>query len=176
MLSSTPNRPTAANRSKTGQRGMMLIESLVAIMIIVFGILGIAGLTARSVTSSGQAQYRTEAGMFAAQIVQAISLKVDRSSPAALTESLQALQHQPSGSAQQCSFSGSATSNSELVQLLLAARGGVADVHGLPGATAASQQILVNTTGDLNQVTVALCWQAPHDQALRNYQIQAYVH
>lgn len=153
----------------------MLIESLVAIMIIVLGILGIAGLTARSVTSAGQAQYRTEAGMFAAQIVQTISLKVNRSSPAALAASLQRLQHQPSGGAQ-CSFSGTATTNSELSGVLSAARGEVTNVHGLPGAEAAGQQILVNTTGDLNQVTVTLCWQAPHDAALRNYQIQAYVH
>jgi Tfp pilus assembly protein PilV len=155
---------------------MMLIEALVATMIIVLGILGIAGLTARSVTWAGQAQYRTEAGMFAAQMVQAISLKVDRSSPATLAASLQALQHQPSGDVQQCRFSGSATSNGELIQLLSAARGEDDNVHGLPGATAAGQQILVNTTGDLNQVTVSLCWQAPHDEALRNYQIQAYVH
>lgn len=176
MLSPSHRMPAPARTSRPDQRGMMLIESLVAIMIIVLGILGIAGLTARSVTWSGQAQYRTEAGIFAAQIVQAISLKVDRSSPETLAASLQALQHQPSGSAQQCSFSGSATSNSELAQLLSAARGAEANVHGLPGATQAGQQILVNTTGDLNQVTVALCWQAPHDEALRSYQIQAYVH
>ena len=154
----------------------MLIESLVAIMIIVFGILGIAGLTARSVTWAGQAQYRTEAGMYASQIVQTISLKVDRSSPEALAESLRGLQHQPSGGIAQCSFSGTGTSNRELRAVLSAARGEETNVHGLPGAQEAGQQILVNTTGGLNQVTVTLCWQAPHDAGLRNYQIQAYVH
>lgn len=158
------------------QRGMMLIESLVAIMIIVLGILGIAGLTARSVTYAGQANYRTEAGMYAAQMVQLISLKVDRSSPEALAASLLAMQHQPSGSVNQCRFDGAPTSNAELLNLLSAAYGGPADVDGLPGAVAAGQQILVNTAGGLNQVSVTLCWQAPHDPALRNYQIQAYVH
>lgn len=166
-------RPIRANAN---QRGMMLIESLVAIVIIVFGILGIAGLTARSVTWAGQAQYRTEAGMYATQIVQTISLKVDRSSPEALAASLLALQHQPGGSAQQCSFSGRETSNTELGQLLLAARGQASNVHGLPGALPSGQQVLVNTSGGVNQVSVTLCWQAPHDGALRNYQVQAYVH
>lgn len=158
------------------QRGMMLIESLVAIMIIVLGILGIAGLTARSVTYAGQANYRTEAGMYAAQMVQLISLKVDRSSPEALAASLQDMQHQPSGSVEQCIFSGSEAGNTELRNLLSAARGGPQYVNGLPGAVPSGQQILVNTAGGLNQVSVTLCWKAPHDPALRNYQIQAYVH
>lgn len=158
------------------QRGMMLIESLVAIMIIVLGILGIAGLTARSVTYAGQANYRTEAGMYAAQMVQLISLKVDRSSPEALAASLQGMQHQPSGSVAQCRFGGAKTNNVELINLLRAAHRGTQNVVGLPGAVDAGQQILVNTAGGLNQVSVTLCWQAPHDPALRNYQIQAYVH
>lgn len=154
----------------------MLIESLVAIMIIVLGILGIAGLTARSVTSAGQAQYRTEAGIYASQIVQTISLKVNRNTPETLAASLQHMQHQASGSVAQCSFSGTATENFELGNLLSAARGGPQHVHGLPGAVYSGQQILVDTTGGLNKVTVTLCWKAPHDAALRNYQIQAYVH
>lgn len=170
----TPRKAMPARAS--GQRGMMLIESLVAIMIIVLGILGIAGLTARSVTWAGQAHYRTEAGMYATQIVQTISLKVDRSTPETLAESLQGLQHQSSGSIAQCRFSGTETSNTELRAVLSAARGVVTNVHGLPGAEEAGQQVLINTTGGLNQVTVTLCWQAPHDPALRNYQIQAYVH
>ncbi len=176
MLSATPYGPTAANRSKTGQRGMMLIESLVAIMIIVFGILGIAGLTARSVTSSGQAQYRTEAGMFAAQIVQAISLKVDRSSPEALAASLQKMQHQPEGSLELCSFSGELAENTDVRNLLSVVRGDTREVQGLPGGVARRQQILVDTSDGLNKVTVTLCWVVPRDDALRNYQIQAYVH
>ena len=176
MLISRMALPAHSHATAAGQRGMMLIESLVAIMIIVFGILGIAGLTARSVNWSGQAHYRTEAGMYASQIVQAISLKVDRSSPAALAASLLELQHQPNGNVAQCRFSGQSTEDFELGNLLSAARGGPEHVLGLPGAVYAGQQILVNTTGGLNQVTVTLCWQAPHDAGLRNYQIQAYVH
>ena len=167
---------TARPLRASGQRGMMLIESLVSIMIIVLGILGIAGLTARSVTVAGQAQYRTEAGMYAAQIVQLISLKVDRSSPEMLAATLLEMQHQPSGTVTQCVFSGSEAGDMDLINLLSAARGGPQHVDGLPGAVAAGQQILVNTTGGLNQISVTLCWKAPHDPAPRNYQIQAYVH
>lgn len=161
------------------QRGMMMIEALAAIVIVMLGILGIAGLTAKSVTSAGHAQYRTEAGMYAEQIVQMISLKVDRSSPQNLTDSLLALQHQANGNGL-CNFSGAEIPDTEpeLVNTLKAARGdtGVGGyVHGLPGAEAAGQQILVNT-GNNNQVTVTLCWQGPGDKAKRSYQLQAYVH
>ncbi|GAB2728686.1 MAG: hypothetical protein ACN6O1_16820 [Comamonas sp.] len=171
-----PRMTAPAYAAASGQRGMMLIESLVAIMIIVFGILGIAGLTARSVNWSGQAHYRTEAGMYAAQIVQAISLRVDRSSPEALAASLQNMQHQPDGSLELCSFSGKQAENVDVLNLLSAARGGPQHVQGLPGGVPTRQQILVNTSNGLNQVTVTLCWLSPQDAALRNYQIQAYVH
>jgi len=176
MLISRMALPAHSHATAAGQRGMMLIESLVAIMIIVFGILGIAGLTARSVNWSGQAHYRTEAGMYASQIVQAISLKVDRSSPQALAASLQKMQHRVSGSVERCSFSGAEADNNDVINLLSAARGGPQHVLGLPGAVPTGQQILVDTTDGLNKVTVTLCWQAPHDAGLRNYQIQAYVH
>ena len=80
------------------QRGMMLIEAMVSILLLMLGILGIAGLTAKSTALSGQAQYRTEAGMYAAQIIHLMSLSVDRSSPTALAQSLEAFAHQAGGS------------------------------------------------------------------------------
>lgn len=166
------------------QHGMMMIEALAAIVIVMLGILGIAGLTAKSVTSAGHAQYRTEAGMYAEQIVQMISLKVDRSSPTALAASLDAFKYQTGGSL--CAFSGSSNGgssslDSEIGNVLKAALGqanvqqGVAYVHGLPGAKAAGQQISVSRINGVDQVKVTLCWQAPGDKAPRNYQLLAYV-
>lgn len=161
--------PKTAPKAMVGQRGMMLIESLVAILLIVLGIMGIAGLTARSLTSTGQAHYRTEAGLYAAQIVHNISLKVDRSSPEALAASLQQFKHQTTGDSALCSFSGAGTDNADLGNILSA-------VRGLPGAVEAHQQILVDTSTGLNQVTVTLCWEAQANTGLRNYQLQAYIH
>ena len=68
-LNRSPEFRFAARRSRKQQRGMMIIEAMVSVLIVLLGILGIAGLVARSTTLTGQAQYRTEAGMFAEQIV-----------------------------------------------------------------------------------------------------------
>ena len=43
------------------QRGMFLLEALIAILIVSFGILGIVGLQARSISYTNDAQYRGEA-------------------------------------------------------------------------------------------------------------------
>ena len=160
------------------QHGMMLIEAMVSILLLLLGILGIAGLTAKSMALSGQAQYRTEAGIYAAQIIQLVSLSVDRSSTSTLAQSLKAFEHQPDGT-ERCAYSGTELSEtSELGKVLKAARG--ADTAnpglGLPGATESGQQVVVNTGNDLNQVTVRLCWQGPSDTAKRIYEIQAFVH
>lgn len=51
------------------QAGVMLIEALVAILIISFGILGLVGLQARSIADVAQARYRNEAAQLANRIV-----------------------------------------------------------------------------------------------------------
>lgn len=159
---------------RNSQSGMMIIEALVAIMIVMLGLMGIAGLTAKSTTVAGQAQYRTEAGMYADQIIQMISLRVNRASAAALATSLQAFEHQATdGDA--CVFGGAATSDAVLEDILKAARGAVTGVAGLPGAQDTGQQVKVDTNNN-NQVTVTLCWKGPGDAAMRNYRIQAFVH
>lgn len=47
------------------QGGAFLLEALVAILVISFGILGIVGLQARSLKAVGDAQYRGEAAFYA---------------------------------------------------------------------------------------------------------------
>lgn len=105
-------------RQGRNQHGIVLIESLVSIVIVMTGILGIAGLTMKSATWAGHAQYRTEAGMFASQIVRLIELKVSRSSPENLASSLTAFQHQPDG--EMCDFSGSSAGDSTFKGVLKA--------------------------------------------------------
>lgn len=181
MLKTSPLRRrsarTAAKQARRGQqRGMMILESLVSIMIVMLGIVGIASLLAKSTALSGQAQYRTEAGMFAEQIIQMISLSVDRSTPDTLAASLKTFEHQGSGG-NDCDFSGGTVSDSTPVgELLKAARGDLNNVAGLPGAKAAWQQVQIDTTNNINKVSVKLCWQGSTDLAKRNYEIHAFVH
>lgn len=51
------------------ERGGMLIEALVAILIFSLGILGIVGLQGTAVQQSGDARYRSEAAQLAEQLV-----------------------------------------------------------------------------------------------------------
>jgi type IV pilus assembly protein PilV len=60
-------RPQPAARRP--QRGMMLIEALIAILIFSVGILGIVGLQATAVQQSGDARYRAQAAELAQQLL-----------------------------------------------------------------------------------------------------------
>jgi type IV pilus assembly protein PilV len=51
------------------QRGSMLLEALIAILIFSLGILAIVGLQAGAVKLSSDAKYRTDANLFANQII-----------------------------------------------------------------------------------------------------------
>jgi type IV pilus assembly protein PilV len=67
----TPRRPLPAfgARSPGGQRGMMLLEVLIAVMVFSIGILGIVGLQAASIRHVNDAQYRGEAIFLANALV-----------------------------------------------------------------------------------------------------------
>lgn len=54
---------------RSGQRGAMLLEALIAILIFSLGILALVGLQAASVNSVAQAKYRTDAAFLANQII-----------------------------------------------------------------------------------------------------------
>lgn len=53
----------------TKQRGSVLLESLIAILIFSMGILAIVGLQAASIKNTASAKYRTDASMLANQII-----------------------------------------------------------------------------------------------------------
>ncbi|RYF48163.1 MAG: hypothetical protein EOO27_36000, partial [Comamonadaceae bacterium] len=93
------------------QRGMFLIEALVAVLLFMLGILGIVGVSGYAVMGQSDAQYRTMAASLAAEMTQQAWLSVARSAnpsaeirAAELRTSLEALEHQPGGD--NCDFSG----------------------------------------------------------------------
>lgn len=57
-------------RSGAAQRGLSLIEVLVAVVIISLGMLGMAGLQASSLRGSQSAVYRAQAAQFAADMAE----------------------------------------------------------------------------------------------------------
>jgi type IV pilus assembly protein PilV len=57
------------NSSKYNQKGSMLLEVLIAILIFSFGILAIVGLQAVSIKNGSQAKYRTAASFLANEMI-----------------------------------------------------------------------------------------------------------
>ena len=57
------------NSSNFTQKGVMLLEALVAILLVSFGILGLVGLWAVSIKGASEAKYRTDAGFLANEMI-----------------------------------------------------------------------------------------------------------
>ena len=165
--------------SSRGQRGVFMIEALVAILVFTIGMLGMLGLAARGMSAQADARYRNEAANYANELASVIALGVDRSalavSPTSIQNSLPAFQHQPSPAPPNtgCSFTGTATTNAG-VQAVLDRM--VAAGSGLPGATAAGQQIHVDASNaGFNRVTITLCWKAADDVVSRRHTFVTYI-
>ncbi len=61
--------PLSMQRHRSGQRGMTLIEVLVAMIVLSFGMISFAGLQAVSIKQGKMAQYRTVASQLASDYV-----------------------------------------------------------------------------------------------------------
>ena len=55
--------------SHPAQRGILLLEALIAILIISFGVLGLVGLWANSVKNASEAKYRSDASFLANEMI-----------------------------------------------------------------------------------------------------------
>lgn len=158
-----------------GQRGFMLLESLIAILIFSFGVLGMVAINARSVQAAADAEYRAEAARLADEMIGRIALEVDRgadrTSPtqvaAAIAADLPNFAHRVTTTSA-CNFNGAASAEGAVTNW-------AAKAQALPGAAAANRQQIQVNTANFNRVTVTVCWQAPGDQALRNHSQVAYI-
>ena len=174
-------RPRHPFRPAAGlQRGVFLIEALLGILIFSLGILSLVAMQTAAVSAQSDARYRIEAANLADQIVSEIWLNVNRPNPsnaATSQASVATFQHQPGGAIASCNFSG-AVSASALVTAWVNAVTGAGT--GLPGATAAMQQIIVTPVADsvgpaYSRVSVTVCWQAPIDAAPHRHSVVALI-
>ena len=137
---------------KRQQKGVMLIEALVGILIFSIGILAIMGMQAISIKSTIEAKYRTEASFLANQIFG--SIWADCGSPCT-NATLSAYDTTSGGNAE-----------------MLAWRNNVAAT--LPGITVGgtnSPTIVVAS----NAVTVSVFWQIPGSTLTRQYSATAQI-
>jgi type IV pilus assembly protein PilV len=167
------------------QRGFVLIEAMVSILIFCLGVLALVAMGTTAVATQSDARFRTDASAMADDIANKISFNVDRglatgassTNATILANSLAAFQFQENGTVLTCNFDGSA--GNAIVQAWVAnVVGAGAGDHRLPGATASNLQITVQpttTAGDLNRVQITLCWQAPNDLTMRHYTLVTYV-
>lgn len=163
---------------KQAQRGFLIIEALIAILIFSLGILGLVAMGSTAIGAQSDARFRTDAAALADEIAGQMAVTAARSMTnvtgvdTILRDSLLTYAHQTTGvaTAAGCAFSGDP--GNALVQTWAADV--VAGPRRLPGATPATTQILVNPAA-FNQITITLCWQGPNDQALRRHTLVTYI-
>jgi type IV pilus assembly protein PilV len=136
-------------RASQRQCGVVLIEALVSILVLSLGILGLIGLQGSLASATAEAKYRADAALLADQIISMMW--------ADTRSNLSTYAHKETGS--NCNFSGSASANATVTKWIGSSEDAGTLLAALPGTNGA-QQIVV---GRNNQVTVTLCWRAPHD-------------
>jgi type IV pilus assembly protein PilV len=179
MLTPHPNLMPLRFKSMRGgvrQRGMFLIEAVVAILLFMLGILGMVGLSAQAVSTQSDAEYRTLAAQWASQIGQEAWISVSRSGvdpvtrAANLALSLATFEYMKEGD--DCDFSGVPSSNATVTAWVAAVRD--ATHGGLPGSTEFMQQIRIDSTpGGYNKMTVTVCWTVPSQPTVKRRHVFA---
>lgn len=165
-------------RTSRLQRGFLLIEAMIAILIFSLGILGMIAMGGTAIGAQSDARYRTDAQRLVDEIAGSIALDVDRTSPAALAAALPNYAHQTGGG--NCTFSGGPSANAVVTNWVSKATTVGSGLPGLPGSSAANQQILVtsNPTSP-NRVEITVCWRepgTPAGAAMRRHTLVTYVH
>ena len=156
------------------QRGVVILEALIAILIFSIGILGLIAMYANSQTQAGDAQYRIEATNHANQLMNEIWISADRwPDDTNLFNTIQSFGFNANGGA--CVFNGGfavAPGNAAVTALLgrLTAAG-----TGLPGSGAPQLQVLVTDAAQNHQVQITICWQTPTDRANGEFRRQVLV-
>lgn len=136
------NGPMSPPRNLRPQRGVMLLEALIAILIFSVGILGLIGLQAAAVKQSTEARYRAEASQLADQLLG--QMWIDNRNVANLQE-----KYSTCTSSACTGYQAWATTVS----------------NTLPGATITSATlrpaVTVNPSG---VVTISIFWRAPSEE------------
>lgn len=136
------------------QKGSMLLEALIAILIFSMGILALMGMQATAINTVSESKYRSDAGFLANRIIGQIW--ADRANLA-------------SYACNPCTTTG--TGNVDTRAWATEIQSGALQ---LPGVTDAANQPII-TLGASNQVQVQLFWQAPNATAQRNHLVIAYI-
>lgn len=158
---------------KPGQQGAALIESMIAVLIISFGILAIVGMQATAIQASTDTRFRAEAIYLVDRLVGQMLLNIDRSSAAATQNSISTFIHNPDDSEVACQFDGVLATNTIVNNWIDTV---VASGSGLPGTTEDRIQIKLDTTANAgNRLIITVRWQAPWETQCHQHSTVAYI-
>jgi type IV pilus assembly protein PilV len=149
------------------QRGALLIEALVSMVILTFSVLGLVGLWSQMVKHTAESKYRMAATYLVNQLIGRMWVDLPN---------LSTYSHQPvNAGGNGCTFSGAGSANPNFTQWLAL----VTSDNGLP-ANAATVPVQVVVTKDIpqagnTQVQVTLCWRMPQDNVWRRHQVVANI-
>jgi type IV pilus assembly protein PilV len=152
------------------QRGFMIIEALIAILIFSLGILGMIAMGGVAIGAQSDARYRTDATRLAENMANLIEINAARSNNPSVAvsvredlmrASLEPFKHQVDGT-DACKYSGAASTNPLVMQWVSDVMTVGAGLPGLPGTVETGQQIRIsNTAAGLNRVEITVCWKDP---------------
>lgn len=163
------------------QGGFLLIEALIAILIFSLGILGMVAMGGAAVGAQSDARFRNDAAALADEIANRMAVDAPRNLASVpgpdlvLAGSLAAYQYQPITGATPCTFSGVKSALPTVTNWIDLVRADGPGAHRLPGATADTAQIAVDSTAGFNQVSITICWQGPNDSAQRRHTLVTYI-
>lgn len=158
-----PARSAGRRLPGSGQRGFMLVEALVAILVFSLGILGVVGMQARSVQMMTDATFRAQAAQHASELISEM-WTVDPSKLSGLFAS------NPAGARYEQWWNRLKTGSS-----------------ALPGTSALAPEVTVETTQiaypvtlavgnqTATRITITVRWQAPGASAASAYTTSAMI-
>lgn len=146
--------------TKTGQRGVVILEALIAILIFSMGILALVGMQATAINNVADAKYRSTAGFLADQMVGTVwATRQVNNAAGGAASNVTASNPDPTFACNPC---GAANGNAYTI----AWASGVA--AELPRGNAA---IAISGAA----VTVTVGWQPPKDAVAHRHVVSAFV-
>lgn len=164
------------------QRGVFLIEALIAIVIFAIGILAMISMQAVSIAAQNDAQYRAEAEHLIDQLISQMRIAVahDTTTGEVIAATFDVFAHRPTTTGA-CNFTGAASTDVIVTDWIATVRGldgggNPIPGKGLPGVNDARVQILTDrSVAGLNQARITLCWQGANDRAAHSHSVVAYI-
>jgi type IV pilus assembly protein PilV len=166
-----PSTGRSIGMAPNSQRGVTLVEAMIAMLLVSLAILGVIALYGSAVVASNDAQLRAEAQHYAQQLLTQIRTNTPRTTAGEIDGAALAVFDHWNGGPDRCPFAGAASGSPIVAQWV----NRLQDAKGLPGAAGPGYQRVAVDAANANEVRVTICWRGPQDAAPRNHDTVAYI-